>query len=372
MIAKLKSALLHIRTSALLRAAAIVFFSSPQALVLSTAAQKLVAEKTTIECGKSAFMEPVKAVFELKNKGSKRLNIKDIKPDCGCTSFHVSRTSLGGGDKSTIELIYNGQTMGHYVKQCAVYSNANDKPLWLTMKGIVVAEVKDYSKTYPYAMGDLLADRNVLEFDDVNKGDQPQQTINILNNSDTEMTPNLQHLPPYFTATVTPEKLRPDEAGKITVTLDSRQIHGYGLTQTTVYLASRLGEKVTADNEVPVSVVALPDLTSFEGTNKQYAPKMTITSDTVRLGLIDGKMHKSETIVITNKGRTNLNISSLQMFTPGLKITLGKRELQPGDQAKLKITADRNKLLRQKTKPRILMITNDPDHAKVIINVRIQ
>ena len=360
------SALTHLCSPALLTLLLCHLSFSP------ASAQKMTISQQTIDCGKSAFMMPVTAKFEVKNKSLRRLTITDLQPDCGCTKATVEKKWLGPGEKTTIELTYDGRMLGHYIKQVGVYTNADEKPVYLTMKGVVLAELKDYSGSYPHAMGDLLTDLNVLEFDDVNKGDQPQQILHILNNSTTEMTPNIQHLPPYLTADIEPQKLRPGQAGKITVTLNSSLIHDFGLTQTSVYLASQLGEKVQADNEVPVSIVLLPDMKSFDGKNKQYAPKIQLSTENVTLGLVNGKKHKSETIVITNKGRLALDISSLRMFTTGLQLTLGKRTLQPGEQTKLKITADREKLLKSKTRPRILMITNDPDKAKIIISVNVK
>ena len=60
------------------------------------------------------------------------------------------------------------------------------------------------------------------------------------------------------------------------------------------------------------------------------------------------------------------------MFTAGLKVTLGKRELKPGESTKLKITALRDELEKQRSKPRVLMITNDPDKAKVVIKINVR
>jgi hypothetical protein len=68
-----------------------------------------------------------------------------------------------------------------------------------------------------------------------------------------------------------------------------------------------------------------------------------------------------------------MQYSSLQMFTKGLKVTLDKRELQPRESTKLKIAmSDRSQLLKARQKPRVLMITNDPDHAKVVIKVNVK
>ena len=350
-----------------------LFLLSLVALSFASArAQKVEFDQLTIDCGKSAFKAPVTAKYEIKNKGLRRLTITDIHPDCGCTAAKITKNTLGPGDKATIELTYDGGMLGHYVKQAAVMTNASETPYYLTMKGIVLAEVKDYSGSFPYTIGHLLADQNVLEFDNVNQGDQPQQVIHVMNNGTAEITPNVQHLPSYLTATASPERLRPGQAGQVIVTLDSKLLHGFGLTQTNVYLASRLGEKVQSETEVPVSIVALPDLKTFDGKNKQYAPRMELSADSVTLGLINGKMKKTAIITISNNGRTALDISSLQMFTSGLKITLGKRELQPGEHTKLKITVDREKLIKSKTRPRILMITNDPDKSKVIIPIHIK
>ena len=335
-------------------------------------AQKLSIQKLTIDCGKTGFEMPVTATFQVKNKGLKRLVINEVRPDCGCTTAEISRRELGAGDKAVIKLKYDAQMLGHYVKQAALYTNATKQPVYLTMKGVVVAELKDFSGTYPYAMGELLADKNELMFDDVNKGDRPQMEVHILNNGERAMTPNVQHLPDYLTAEVVPEKLAPGRAGKVTLTLNSQLIHDYGLTQTTLYLASNLGDKISPDNELPVSIVLLPDMKRFDGVQKQYAPQMELSATELHLGIVNGKKQKNGTIVITNHGRTELSISSLQISARGLKVTLDKRMLQPGEQARLKVAADREVLLKQRSKPRVLMITNDPDRSKVIINVNVK
>jgi hypothetical protein len=315
---------------------------------------------------------PATATFELENKGSKKLIIREVHPDCGCTRAQLSRKELGAGQQATLKLTYDARQLGHYVKQVALYTNASEQPVYLRMKGVVLTEVKDYSGTYPFAMGELLADKNVLEFDDVNKGDHPVQEIHILNNGEQMMTPNVQHLPSYLSAVVTPEKLAPGHAGKVTVTLNSEHISDFGLTQSSVYLASNLGDKISPDNELPISVVLLPDLKNYEGSLKQFAAQMHLSDSVLTLGRVKGKMQKSGTIIITNNGRTPLKISSMQMFTPGLQLTLGKSELRSGEQTKLKVTADRDRLLKARSKPRVLMITNDPDHSKVVITIQVK
>ena len=347
----------------------IILISCLCVAAMAAEAQKLSISKTTIDVGKTGFEVPVTATFELRNKGIKNLHITDVKADCGCTKVDYPKTGIGMGDRFTISLTYDARQMGHFQKQVAVYSNATKNPVDLKMKGVVVEEVKDYSAIYPYDFGGLLADINQLEFDDVNKGDRRQIEINLMNNTERTLQPNLMHLPKYLTATVTPEKLAPNHAGKMTVTLLSEYVNDYGLTQTPVYLAQQLGDKVNSEIELPVSVVLLPDMADVA---RDMAPQIQLTGETLDLGLQGGKLQKTGIINIANTGRSELNIKSLQLFTGGMKVTLGKRQLQPGETTKLKVTIDRDELLRQRTRPRVLMITNDPDHPKVVINLNIK
>ena len=71
----------------------------------------------------------------------------------------------------------------------------------------------------------------------------------------------------------------------------------------------------------------------------------------------------------TNSGKSELDISSLQMFTTGLQVSLNKSKLQPGETAHLRITGMMKELRNLRAKPRVLMITNDPANPKVVIPV---
>ena len=56
----------------------------------------------------------------------------------------------------------------------------------------------------------------------------------------------------------------------------------------------------------------------------------------------------------------------------GLQVSLGKTRIAPGETVKLKVTAIARELKKARSKPRILMITNDPEHPKIVINVSAQ
>lgn len=341
------------------------------ALILEVSAQKLTIENATVNCGRTGFEQPITATFELRNKGMKRLVIESVKPDCGCTAVEFPK-EVGAGDKFTIKMTYDARQLGHFHKMAAIKSNGSKAPVYLTMTGVVLPEVLDYTGDYPFSMGDLLLDKAELEYDDVNKGDTPIQEIHIMNNGTTKMTPNVMHLPPYLSAIVKPETVAPGRSATITVMLNSGKLRDYGLTQTNVHIAKQLGEKVSADNEMSVSAILLPDLKAYETTNKAEAPQLRISATDIDFTDFGGKAKKTADITLLNTGGSTLTISSLQMFTSGLKVTLGKREIAPGQSTVLKVTGFADELAKLRTRPRILMITNDPDHAKVVVNIKLK
>lgn len=340
-------------------------------VMIPITAQRLTVKDDAVDCGKVAYNKPVTATFELRNKGMRKLKIEDVKVSCGCIAAEYPKEEISGGDRFTLKLTYDARQLGHFEKTAGIFSNGSKKPVYLKMKGIVLSEVVDFSGTYPFEVGDLRVDKLDLEFDDINKGDRQVQEMHVINTGIKSLNPNLMHLPPYLTAEVTPKVLRPNHSGKIKITLNSSKLRDFGLTQTSIYLGNQLGEKVSADNEISVSAVLLPGFTGMTEANKQNAPKMVLSADSLFFDF-EGKARKRGEITITNSGRTTLKISSLQMFTNGLRVTLGKSDIEPGESTSLKITAISDKMKKLRTKPRVLMITNDPDRSKVVIKIKVK
>ena len=346
------------------------------AVLLASAAleasdQRISAKHEVIDCGNVLYESPVTAKFELRNKGND-LIIDTVRTSCDCVVADYPKGTIAKGDNFMVEVTFDARQLGHFYKEAAIYSNASDKPFYLTMKGVVVDHVTDFTGVYDYALGDVRADKNNIEFDDVNLGEMPTQKIHFVNNGTTNITPVVMHLPNYLTADVSPETVAPGHAGTVSITLNSSKLRSYGLTQSSVYLGMFPGDKVGEDKEISVSAVLLPEFWNMSETQRLNAPVMKLSAETLDLGEFGDKDEKDGTIIIENKGRSRLNISSMQMFTAGLKVRLNKSRLDPGESARLKITAYKKHLKNARSKPRVLMITNDPNKSKVVIHVKVK
>ena len=338
----------------------------------SVKAQVLEVKSSTVNVGHTLFRVPVTAEFEMQNTGDKPLVINDVKTSCGCTSVQYPRLPVPAGESFVVRATYDAKQLGHFHKQVALYSNGQDGPMVLSMRGVIVEEVENYVGNYDYTLGDLQTDANNIEFDDVNHGDRPVVRIHIRNNSDSVVQPVVMHLPKYLVSEVSPTKVLPGRDAIVYLMLNSEMIQDYGLTQTSIYLGANPGEKVGEDKEISVSAVLLPDFRDIPEEVKVLSPQIKLSTTTLELGRFGGKKKLRGEITITNDGQSDLDISRLQMFTRGIQVSLNKTRIAPGETARLKVVAIAKDLHKARSKPRVLMITNDPKMPKVVIDINVE
>ena len=342
-------------------------------LALPASAQKLTTQHEVVDCGQVVFNKPVTAEFVLKNDGHKPLVINNVLKSCGCTEVDYPKTGIAAGESFVIKAVYDAKQMGTFTKQVCLYTNADEEPFILSMRGKVVGSVVDFAGSYDEMLGVIKSDAQEVEFDDVNRGDRPVQRIHIFNPTDELLEPVVMHLPSYLHAFVSPSKVAPRHSAEISFVLDSKKLRDLGLNQTSVYLGERPGDKIAPEKEIVVSAVLLPGFENMTPTKKALAPKIEMSATDLNLGSFNGKKKLKGEILITNKGKSELDIRSMQMFTMGLQVNLKKSKIQPGETVKMKVTAVAADLKKSRVRhPRILMITNDPDHAKVVVKINVQ
>lgn len=342
-------------------------------LALPASAQKITTQHEVVDCGQVVFRKPVTAEFVLKNDGHKPLVINNVLKSCGCTEVDYPKTGIAAGESFVIKAVYDAKQMGTFTKQVCLYTNADEEPFILSMRGKVVGSVVDFAGSYDEMLGAIKSDAQEVEFDDVNRGDRPVQRIHIFNPSDEVMEPVVMHLPDYLHAFVSPSKVAPRHSAEISFVLDSKKLRDLGLNQTSVYLGERPGDKIAPEKEIVVSAVLLPGFENMTPAKKVLAPKLEMSTTDLNLGSFNGKKKLKGEILITNKGKSELDIRSMQMFTMGLQVNLKKSKILPGETVKMKVTAVAADLKKSRVRhPRILMITNDPDHAKVVVKINVQ
>lgn len=341
----------------------IILFSLSLPILAQPKAQFMSLERNVGDIG---WELPTTTLFELTNTGDKPLHILDVRTDCGCTAVEWGREAIEPGKSAKILVSYDAKLLGTFEKLVAVTTDADSLPTYLRIKGRVKKEITFNSNDYEIHIGDFHLNTDNIEFDNVKKGTTPKFTLNVVNGSSHAIHPTLMHMPDYLTAVTSPDVIPVGKAGEITFILNSNLIKDYGLTQTTIYLSRFFGDKVSEENALNVAVTLLPATASTKGKSL-YAPQMELSDSVLTFPEFGKKKKLTKTITIKNTGKAPLDIQRLQVYNPGITVTLNKSVIQPGEKGKLKITLHNTE--RKRGKRAVLLITNDPVLPKFTINL---
>lgn len=343
------------------------------ASVMTTVAQpRLVPENDILKVGEVIFQEAKTFHLPFTNKGNEELIIKAVHASCGCTKVDYPQGPIQPGARGEILMTYDAKMLGSFYKDIEILTNESDQPIYMAIQGYVVNQLTDFNIDYPIDLGNVRMEADYIEFDEVNKGDMPIAELRIVNMERTAFRPQIMHLPAYLSAEYEPETIAPGRVGKIRLTLDSEKMPTMGLTQTSIYLARYMGDKISSSNEIAVSAVLLPSYRDMNINNTENAPVLYITEPTVEMGSMGKKQKLSHDVMLLNMGKTPLNIKQIQVFSKALNLSLSDQVIEPGKSAKLRITVLKKFLKTEKNRPRVLIISDDPDHTKEIIEIDIE
>ena len=79
-------------------------------------------------------------VFKFMNSGTEPLILSNVRSSCGCTIPEWPREPINAGESNDILVKYNTNRIGPFSKSITVYTNAQEEPIVLHIKGTVVAK----------------------------------------------------------------------------------------------------------------------------------------------------------------------------------------------------------------------------------------
>ena len=333
---------------------------------------RISANRETFAFGQIEWKKPVSVDFTITNTGDKPLVLNNVTVSCACAVAKWTQTPIAPGGKGVVTATFDAKQLGRFHKSIGIYSNATPSLVYLHFTGEVVRKVTDFTNYDLESIGQILIDKTEIDFPDTHKGDRPTMQMVVVNQSAVPYEPILMHLPPYLQLTKDPQVLQKGEKGTITLTLDTDRLTDLGLTQTSVYLSRFAGDKVSEENEIPVSAVLLPDFSGLSPADLMNAPVIQLSDTVADLSDQLKKKHKAtHDITIVNTGQSILQINKLQVLNPAVNVSLRKSNLAPGEHTRLRITLEK-KNLKKKRQLRVMLISNDPVHPKSVIKLKIE
>ena len=360
-------------------------------------AQKLVFDHSTVNVGSTLWHQPVTAKFHYKSREREPIRIVAVDAGCGCLQPEWSKSDIKRGDEGDISITYDANLLGHFDRYINIYvayakdisNNASRSTLHASlsspplggagggllrvrMRGVVSTGASTIEDLFPVQIGDIGLSTTDVVFPDVTTNDSCMARIEIHNGSNEVFTPQIMHLPSYITARCHPKMLARGRRGYIDLTLHGDQLDDMGLTQTSIYLSRFSGDVVSPENEISLSAILLPDTSLFDSRYSTFRPSMKLSTNKLNLGELGSKKKLKGTISISNTGKKLLQLSAIQVFNNALEVSLPKREVAPGETIEMKVTLIAKYLPLSKAKPRVLIISDDPDHLKETIDIEFQ
>ena len=123
-------------------------------VVLTAVAQARFTSNTEMySFGQIEWKHPVTVQYTITNTGDQPLVLTEVEPDCACSVAQWTKTPIAPGAKGTVNVTFDAKALGHFQKSVAIYSNAQPNLVYLKFNGEVVQEIKDFTKTHPYLIG---------------------------------------------------------------------------------------------------------------------------------------------------------------------------------------------------------------------------
>ena len=327
---------------------------------------------TTVDVGKVEWKSFKKIQYTITNTGNAPLVLTEVEPDCSCTVADWTQAPIAPGETGIIDLTFEAETLGHFQKSLAVWTNTEPHIAYLSFKGQVLPEVKDYTTSHPYHIGDILLDTTSIEFTEVHMGEMPKFHMSMANMSQEDWEPILMHLPPYLSMMATKEVVAPEEKCDVELTLDTRLLPDYGLTQGAVYLSRFAGDKVGDDNEIPITIVLLPDFSNLTEEERFNLPHLSISTTELDMSEeLAAKNKARKDLVITNTGNSTLKIGKLQVFNSAVSADIKSTNIAPGQAVNLRVTVNKKAMRQQRRQMRLLLLCNDPENPLVTVNIKV-
>jgi len=303
---------------------------------------------------------PVMHEFVFTNTTTRTIKILDVQASCGCTTPAWTKDGIASGRTGFIQASYNPKGRpGFFNKTLTVTTDFDPTPLVLQIKGQVETVKLEPEYDFHVANGNIKLKSASLNLGKVYRKDEYiTRDFAFLNTGTKPITYNGKYVSPaHIKVDVQPRTIAPGARGAIKIGYNGKLKDQYGFQTDNVQIT-------TDDESNPVksfSVFAtledyFPPLSPDEAGK---TPQLRLSASTLDMGRFNQNATVMREVVVTNTGKKELLIRSLQGNCKCITAKADKNALKAGDSSKIQITFSPQE--RKGTHQKALTIySNDP------------
>lgn len=303
---------------------------------------------------------PVAHEFVFTNNGSTPIQILKVQPSCGCTTPGWSKEPIMPGKTGSIKAQYDPKGRpGYFSKSLTVTTDVSNQPIVLHIKGTVTSKNGFSTAEFQALSGSLrlrslsfnlgkvfLKDEFVVrEYEFVNSGTNP---VTFTGKAET---------PDYIRVSVEPATVDPGKKGIIKLSYNGKLKGQYGFH--TDHITLQTNDAVQPQKGFNVYATLEDYFPPMTQDDVAKAPKLQIATQTLEFGSLKQNQVHTKEVVLTNTGKSQLEIRSVQGNCTCIKTEVEKHKLKPGESAKLSVSFNPQDRKGTQTKS-VTVYSNDP------------
>ena len=325
-----------------------LLFVAVMSAIFCIAQPEIKFENTTYDFGKiKEEGGKVTGKFIFTNVGNEPLELTNVRPGCGCTAANYTKGAIAPGEQGYIEATYNPYNRpGAFNKNIRVTTNEprflqDEKatPHMIFIKGEVIKRPPTEFEVAGYKNGNGMT-----------RIKEPNVSHNMLNNEailDTFYIRNFWTKPVSFQfekpSTYITEvyrnfgaELLPGQEGFFVLKFDASKSGKFGQVKESINF--KTNDSLEPIKRVHYSMNIKEDFSKLSPRQLKSAPVANVSATTVNFGDMQKNTSKTETITLTNTGKSPLIIRALESNNTLFKVNSNTMEIPAGGSANITVS----------------------------------
>lgn len=279
------------------------------------------------------------AEFEFTHTQDSLFFIEQVVTDCGCTMVSYSQDTLKVGEGGTVAVAFDPSSgVGSFSKMIIVKGNLFNSQDTLYIEGTAVPFPEKPESDYQRIEGNIGFRLNKVNMGEVLTNQPKLKQVEIFNFGSFAI--NAQSLtvagPGYIQVTQRDSLIYPNQRGLLDVYFDGKVKGDLGFSEDQLVLS--WGKDYLARLSVLANVFEyFPPIP--KGRLNDVA-QLAIDSKEIDLKTISPNAIQKRSVMLTNKGREELEIRKIQGNCECILLEISKTTLRPGESVALQITFD--------------------------------
>lgn len=304
--------------------------------------------------------------FSFINMGPDDISIKNVRPQCGCTTTTYTREVIAPGDTGVINAEFNPTGRpGSFNKTASVLFSDGTRGQ-VTLRGVVIGSSNTLRSRYPVEAGKMKMRGDQVSFGTVYKGRGKTSFFEVYNASTDSVPLHIGNVPSYVRVKPSVDPVPPGEQSILAVTLSPGQKTLYGILTDSMTVA--MGDSPVAT--VGLQAIVEEDFTTLTPGQVAAAPQIRVSADRVDFGRYDpaaGPMQGEFTI--ENLGKNDLLLRRIYTMDPGVTLEPSSDKVKRGKKVTVRVTVDPAALPAPLLNARVQVIANDPVNPLTLVRL---